>query len=326
MGSRLRGVNSLRPHPLPTGLAALAALLFAACGPAWAGVTVETRMDVSMMAGAGGGSGTVEIQGLLRRETRHVSFAGASAGPDPSADSDAITRLDKGVQWQLDAADSTYRETPLARLRASFTVPGGGALPGLDPSADPHVTWAVEVTPRTEMARIAGYRARRTDITLTGTAHDPGSDGAMTLRLVTQWWMSTQAAGAAEIEAFERGFEKATGGLSPDVPGLLAGLPGAQDAVARLTTARRGLHGVALRTVLEVRAPGLAAMLGKATGGDAGDRGPSSGAAVDEPLVTSTIEVTAIRAGRIAAARFLPPAGYTRADDAKPEAPHEEHE
>src|SRR5947208_1052112 len=86
----------------------------------------------------------------------------------------------------------------------------------------------------TTEARIAGYRARRTDITLTGTAHDPGSYGAMTLRLGTQWWMSTQAPGAAEIERFDRGFEKATRGLSPDAPGLLAGLPGAQDAMERL--------------------------------------------------------------------------------------------
>jgi hypothetical protein len=325
MGSRLRDVNSPRPLLLPARITALAVLLGATGGPAWAGVTVETRMDVSMIAGAGGGSGTVEIQGLLRRETRHVSFSGgASVYLEQGDDSDAITRLDKGVQWELGAADSTYREMPLAGLETSFTVPGGGVLPGFDSSADQHVTWTVEATPRAEMARIAGYRARRTDITLTGRTHDPGSDGGMTLRLVTQWWMSTQAAGAAEIEAFDRGFEKATGGLSPDVPGLLAGLPGAQEAVARLLTARRGLHGVALRTVLEVRAPGLAAMLGKATGGDAGG-GSSSGAGAEEPLVTSTIEVTAIRAGRIAAARFLPPAGYTRVVEAKWIPPPKEH-
>jgi hypothetical protein len=319
----------------PARIAALATLLAALSAfPAQAGVTVETRMDVSMLGGAGGGAGTVEIQGLLRRETRHISFAGAAATAAPTADSDAITRLDKGVQWQLDASDSSYGEVPLSRLGASLTSPGGMALPGLDPSVDAHVSWSVVVTPHKQSARIAGFLARRTDIVLTGTAHDPETGAAMTLRLVTQWWMCTTAPGAAETEAFERGFEKATGGLSPDVPGLLSGLPGARDAVLRLTNARRGLTGVPLRTVLEVRAPGLAAMLGKAMGsleggggegvapsatGDA--TGDATGGA-DEPLVTSTIEVTAIHAGRIATSRFLPPLGYVRAEGA----PREVHE
>jgi hypothetical protein len=300
----------------------LVALLVFLCVPTLgrAGVTIESRMDVTMLGGGGKGSGKVEIEGRARRETRTITLGVAGSDMGQEQRSDAITRLDRDVQWQLDADDSTFRTVALERLGDTAGA-GGMAMPGLTPEAASTLTWKVEVTPRDETTIVAGYRARRTDITLTGTAHPADEGNALTIRLVTQWWMSSAVPGAAQMHAFDEGFEHATGGLGADVPGLLAGLPGAAEGIRQLTAARRDLAGVPLRTVIAVEAPGLGSMLGRALSGQ-GDEGAAPDAGADtSPLVTSTIEVTAIHAGRIAPSRFALPAGYRAAAAAKDDAP-----
>jgi len=303
-------------------IAVAVSLLAVDTGRARAGVTIETRIDVTMLGGTGQGTGTVEVQGTMRREVRTLDLDAPGASELGAAQkSDAITRLDKGVQWQLDADDSSYRAVPLSHL-GDMASAGNVALPGLTPEAASTLTWKVVVTPTQESAVVAGYAAHRTDITLTGTSHAEDAGPLRTIRLVTQWWMATAAPGAAELRAFDRGFARATGGLGADVPGLLAGLPGAADAIARLERARSALPGVPLRTILQVEAPGVASLLGSMGGGDKAG-GEDDVQAM--PLVTSTIEVTSIRAGKVPAARFAVPAGFhaQTADAAPPTEVHE---
>ncbi len=324
-------MRTTRPSPIPVVLAALVAGGLALPARARAGVTIDTRMDVSMLGGGGRGTGRVEIEGKARRETRTIALGSAGSDMGQEQRSDALTRLDRGTQWQIDADDSSYRAVPLARLGAEMDRAGVGGMPfpGLSPDAAATLTWQVTVTPRDDTARIAGYDARRTDITLTGTAHGPETGDVASLRLVTQWWMSGAVPGAGEVRAFDAGFELATNGLGADVPGLLAGLPGSAEAIARLTAARRGLKGVPLRTVLSVEAPGLAAMLqsmgGEGNGADGGGDGAAHGADAP-PLVTSVIEVTSIRAGRIPAAHLALPRGFHAAAAEADAPPAETHE
>lgn len=84
---------------------------------AWADATVESFVQFGGFGGNGAHEGTIvtRIQGDKQIETSSIKFTGAvlswAAG---KGEKTAITRIDKGVIWALDAKKKTYVESPLA--------------------------------------------------------------------------------------------------------------------------------------------------------------------------------------------------------------------
>jgi len=284
--------------------------LAAGASAAGADVTIESRLTIESMGGGGSGPVTVELSGLKRREERRLVFSGPFAPANPETTESAITRLDRAVLYRLDPADSSYDEVPLARVGALMRKGGAGVPPGVDPASSLDITWTVETAAPGGSETIAGHVATPSVITLRGKGKSRQTGQPIELALVSEVWTAPGVPGAAELRAFDTRYATAVGMAPGALEETLASFGLSKAALHMLTAARAKVRGTPLRTVMRLEMPGLSDMLAKLQAsmpGASGDLPP-----VEGPLVTSTIEVTSITAGRIAPERFRVPAGFRR--------------
>lgn len=288
---------------LPAALA-----LVAGAPAARADVTIESRLTIESMGGGGSGPVTVELSGLKRREERRLEFTGPFAPAHPETTESAITRLDRAVLYRLDAADSSYDEIPLARVGA--TMRQGRVPAGIDPASSLEMTWTVETSAPGGSETIAGHVATPSVITLRGKGRSRQTGQPIELALVSELWTATGVPGAAELRAFDARYATAVGMGPGALEETLAGFGLSKAALRILTAARAKVTGMPLRTVMRLEMPGLNDLIAKLSASMPGASGDLP--AVSGPLITSTIEVTSITAGRIAPERFRVPVGYRR--------------
>lgn len=84
---------------------------------AMADVTIEETNDSAGFAGMGAskGSSTILIQGVKQMEESRMEFTGAIMSKLAGSQRNiTITRVDKGVYWDLDTKNKTYKERPIA--------------------------------------------------------------------------------------------------------------------------------------------------------------------------------------------------------------------
>jgi hypothetical protein len=287
----------------------LAGLLPAAPRTCAADVTLESRLTVESIGGSGSGDVTMELSGLKRREERRLAFTGAFAPGGADTSETTITRLDRAVLTRLDAADSTFEDIPLAQVGAKLRQGGADVMPGMDPSSV-DLRWTVETASPGGTATIAGFTATPTVITLRGKGTSRTSGEPIELALVSELWSARGVPGAAELRAFDARYATAVGMDPGAIEATLGsfGLP--KSALRLLSAARAKVAGTPLRTVLKLEMPGLSDLLAKMSAALPG--GGSAAPAPSGPLLTTTIEVTKVSAGKVGADRFLVPPGYRK--------------
>ncbi len=144
--------------------------LFVATGTVWADATIESTVKTSGIKGMGASEGTLvkRYQGEKMWQSTSTKFTGAVLSRiSGGSESIGITRLDKGVQWNLDAKNKTYteraiepfkkgeqskerpeKEKPKARVtKSEFTVKKTGASETINgfPCEEYLITWLLEM-------------------------------------------------------------------------------------------------------------------------------------------------------------------------------------
>lgn len=286
-----------------------AILLFAVALPARADVTVESRLTIESVAGAGEGHVRTETSGLRRREERSLSLGGPFAEAQTESVQSIIVRLDRAVLQKVLASDSTYEETPLARVLSKFR--NGATLPGLDAASSLDVAWTVTSATRDEHATIAGFDARPTVLTVHGKGTSKATGQPVELVLTLELWTAPGVPGAAELRAFDSKYAAAVGLAPGAVEESMAAFGVSRAAVRELTAARARVTGTPVRTVMSVAMPSLSGMMKQLSASMPGAFGGAPPAS-DGPLLTSTLEVERVDTARLSPSRFQVPAGFKR--------------
>lgn len=259
----------------------IALFALAIAGPTVADVTVESRFEVEAGGGLGmlasSGTSTSMIAGDRARSetriTRRSRLAGAFGGDGDSVD---ITRLDRGLVWQLEPAKRRYREISFDQLRAQTDealaqleaaqaqMGGAGGTAGLPVNAAT-CQWDGDGRPaiqRGETANIAGLDATRSTVTLRQTCRDPETGKACEITWTMDQWVAGSAPGGAEVQAFtERyaaalGISELVGAKAEGGAGMLLNLFG--DGWEEVMAEARALEGYPVKSVMEMRVGGEA--------------------------------------------------------------------
>ena len=286
---------------------ALIALLLAAPA-ARADVTFEQRLAIESVAGSGSGTVLTQTSGLRRREERRLALEGPFASAQPETSQTTIVRLDRGVLDQVFAADSSYREIPLARLLATLRQ---GTMPGVDPGASLDVTWTVTSSSPGGRDSIAGFEATPSVLTLRGTGIQKGTGQEVEIVLTLELWTAKGVPGAAELRAFDTRYAMAVGMAPGAIEETMSAYGVPRSAMRQLTAARARITGTPLRTVMRVAMPSLSAMMSKLSDSMPGAFGGAPPVS-EGPLLTSALEVVRIDGARIPAERLRVPAGFLR--------------
>jgi len=103
-----------------TGLLIAGILFFGICGLAWADATIESTMKSGGFKGMGAfeGTATKRYQGKKMWDSTSTKFTGAILSRIAGgSDTAVITRVDRGLYWELDQKNKTYTETPIEALK-----------------------------------------------------------------------------------------------------------------------------------------------------------------------------------------------------------------
>lgn len=144
-------------------------VLFSVTGPVWGDVTIESSFKTSGVMGMGESEGLSiqRVQGQKKFESQTSRFSGAILSRlMGEGGTTTITRVDKGVSWELEPKNQTYKENPLvlpkmkaeeregkekkptARIsKSEFSVKKSGASENINgfPCEEYLVTWLIEV-------------------------------------------------------------------------------------------------------------------------------------------------------------------------------------
>ncbi len=197
-------------------------LAMGAAMPVSADISFSQKITVN---GAGGMSmfnseGNVLTQ-LARDKSRSESsmkmqskFASMIAG---SGRTTTITRLDKGLTWQLDMDKERYTEITFAETRKqlkdaqeSLSKGGGGQLPVSDEGCQ----WSeakVEIEHAKGSEDIAGIKTKKHTIRMQQSCTDPQSGNTCDITWLMDTWLAKKVPGQKEALAFQRDYAKALG-------------------------------------------------------------------------------------------------------------------
>ncbi len=114
-----------------------------------------------------------------------------------------ITRLDKGVIWNLNEGSKTYREMSLADLKKMTNAPG----PMTEKDESDLFNWTYDVEPQ-EKGDINNIPATGVIVTATGVGKE---DPDVKVSITYEQWTSTDVPGIKTLEAYDEKFNEVTG-------------------------------------------------------------------------------------------------------------------
>ena len=201
----------------------LLVLVALSAGPALADLKTETVTRASMVAGMGSTeiNSVTQYQGDKRSDDHTMKMVGGVMGalagkPQSSVE---ITRLDKGVVWDVNQPQKTYTERPITALTGQEVK--GGTKSG--PAQKPYkiVKSDIKVTKTGATKTINGFACTEYLITWEVVLEDTASKSQTTQVMTTDLWntpLTDQLKQARDIEnAFGQEYAQKLGlGLSPE--------------------------------------------------------------------------------------------------------------
>jgi hypothetical protein len=241
----------------PVLVPVFALVLAAAAG---ADVVVKEKSVSEGLGGFGNGTSTQTrvVSGDKSRSDEEFTYTGrfkSLAGGGKPRSSVSITRIDKEVLWTLDPEQKQYQEMSFAEMRKTLLeAPEAEREQAPQPEAkDAEMTFTVDVKKTGAKETINGFPAEQVIITCTGTPKSGGKEeksGAV--KLVMDQWLTQDAPGAAEMEAFGRQFAEKLGldpGLSK-VSGMARAMYG--EGMKELGANLKDLKGFAVRSTFTI--------------------------------------------------------------------------
>jgi hypothetical protein len=117
-----------------------------------------------------------------------------------------ITRLDKGVMWELNAKSKSYTETDLKSMKEMVTkTSGSGMGDDIDQSK---YEWNVEVTASGSKTDINGFKCKNVKGIANGVHKEDPEDK---VRLTYEYWYADDTPGYDELVNHNKRFSEATG-------------------------------------------------------------------------------------------------------------------
>jgi hypothetical protein len=128
----------------------------------------------------------------------------AMLGKGKSKEMVNITRLDKGVYWELDTQKKSYKETTMEQLKKQLTAARGEGKKG----DEPEYTWTVDVKSVDGTQTINGFKCNGVIGTAIGVSKKNAADSVF---ITYEQWAAKEVPGAAEVEAYRQNYAKAVG-------------------------------------------------------------------------------------------------------------------
>ncbi len=321
--------------------------------PAWGDVTIESSFKTTGFKGAGGSEG--ETKSRLRENKKWTSssskFTGSILSRITSGTEDiTITRLDKGVIWNLNAKNRSYSETPIEKLQIKESPAGKGE------SEKPKVRvtkseFTVKKTGASEA--INGFPCEEYLVTWLTEWEEIETKAKSTSTMTTNLWTTPETSTIRKAQAEELAFQKTyaqkigleVSSAEGDKMGMaaFAALSGAPQAeiekgLMQLKNEMSKVKGYPIRTTVNWTMEGEKGQAAGQNEGAAKESAPQSPAGVggqlfgklknllpkktdeksstppgkEAPFFSSTIEVKSISAELVSPEVFEIPAGYAK--------------
>ena len=228
-----------------------------------------------------------------------------------------ITRLDKGLFWDMDPEKKSYKETTLEEMKKQFADIKGET----DKEKEPEYTWTVDVKNLNGPQTINGFSCSGVLGKATGISKKNAAD---TLFITYEQWAAKDVPGASEVEAYHKNYAKAMGidqMWAKENMGSVLKQYGAEFAELAIKVSEAG--GYPIRTIISVeggakpegaesdQSPSgamsmMSKMLGKKADKQEGDKGGRAKA------FSMTHEIQSIEVKGVEDSQFDIPAGYKK--------------
>jgi hypothetical protein len=191
------------------GVLLLAGLVFVVNCPAWADATVESSIKSSGFKGMGAFEGTTsrKYQGEKMWDSTSSKFTGAIlsrvAGGSESA---TITRVDKGVYWNLDPKNKTYVERPIEAIKMGEP---GKEKPEQEKSKMRVTKSEFSVKKTGASETINGFPCEEYLVTWLLEMEDMETKAKSRSTMTNNLWTTPETATIRKVQAEERAFHKA---------------------------------------------------------------------------------------------------------------------
>jgi hypothetical protein len=115
-----------------------------------------------------------------------------------------ITRLDKGLYWELDTEKKNYKETTMEELKKQFADARSKGKKG----EEPEYVWTVEVKAIDGSQTISGFTCNGVLGKATGVSKKNVADSMF---ISYEQWAAKDVPGAAEVKEYQQNYAKAVG-------------------------------------------------------------------------------------------------------------------
>jgi len=228
-----------------------------------------------------------------------------------------ITRLDKGLFWNLDPERKSYKETTLEEMKKQFADVKGGN----EKEKEPEYTWTVDVKALDGPQTINGFKCNGVLGKATGINKKNTAD---TLFINYEQWAAKDVPGASDMETYQKNYAKAMGidqMWAKENMGSVLKQYGAEFAELAIKVNEAG--GYPIRTIISVEGgvkpegaesdetPSgamsmMSKMLGKKADKQEGDKGGRS------KVFSMTHEIQSVEVKGVDDSQFEIPAGYKK--------------
>ena len=322
--------------------------------PAWGDATIESTFKTGGIKGMGASEGTSirRFQDEKMSDSQATKFTGAILSRiSGSSEILAITRVDKGVYWNVDSKNRTYTETPLQpfdKMEAPGKEPEEKGKPKM------RVTKSEFTVKKTgASATINGFSCEEYLLTWLLEMEDIESKAKSQSTMTTNLWTTPETATIRKVQAEEQEFHKAyarkLGVTVSSEEGkrmgmaAFAAISGAppdeiEKGSIRVKNEMSKIKGYPVRTVVswtwesekgaapkqEETSPGesvsgladsvkglLGGLMGRVTQKKAEEKSAPSGGK-EAPFFSSTMEIKTMSTDKVPAEAFEIPAGYTK--------------
>lgn len=328
--------------------------LFLWVSPAWGDAMIESTFKTGGIKGAGASEGTSirRYQGEKMADTVTSKFTGAILSRVMGAsESLTITRVDKGVYWNIDSKNRAYTETPIQPFDKKET-------PGKEPEekgkSKTRVTKSEFTVKKTGAAEtINGFPCEEYLLTWLLEMEDIESKAKSQSTMTTNLWTTPETATIRKAQAEEQEFHKAYArklGITLSAEegkrmgtAAFAAISGApadeiEKGFGRVKNEMSKIKGYPIRTIVTwtwegekgaVSKPGepspgesvsglaegvkglLGGLMGRVTQKKAEEK-PASSSGKEAPFFSSTMEIKTISTDKVPAEDFEIPAGYAK--------------
>lgn len=276
----------IRTGGMSMGLALAVAMCTAVCVSA--DVTVKQTATTSGL----GGLLNVEIktETMIKDEMQCVNtetemkggILGMFAGGE-AAKTSTVTRLDKGVVWEITHEKKTYTEMPISAMKEMIEQFGGAGMSGMSGMSEDEESMAddedIEMSPPKfsvektgKKEKIAGYNCEQSILTMEMEGTNTETGEKFTIFLTMDMMLAKDVPGYEEYQAFSVKYAEAVGmgdGLDPaSIESMMMGMRQYGVDPETLAEEAKKLKGFPMRTVMKMTGDGPQFDAMKSSGAD----------------------------------------------------------